>query len=130
MHRKKQVMMGLGLVLLGAGLAATPSAAEQEPAPTVTMTDQLKFAPATVKIKTGEQVHWKNTSVMVHTVTADPEQAMQAANVSLPEGAEPFDSGNMQSGDTFSHRFTEPGKYVYFCKPHEMAGMVGTVIVE
>jgi plastocyanin len=80
-------------------------------AATVTMGD-TRFAPATVRIRRGETVTWRNTNAMVHTVT----------------GAG-FDSGNIASGATFSRTFDRPGTYSYHCKPHQAAGMVGTVVV-
>ncbi|HSH46892.1 MAG TPA: plastocyanin/azurin family copper-binding protein, partial [Longimicrobiales bacterium] len=73
---------------------------------------------------------WRNTSDVLHTVTADPASAVERDNVVLPETAEPFNSGDMPPGAEFSHRFTVPGEYRYVCVPHEMAGMVGVVIVE
>jgi plastocyanin len=85
-----------------------PAAAE---AVTVTMTD-TRFAPATIRIRRGETVTWRNTSQMVHTVT----------------GAG-FDSGNMAAGTTFSRTFDAAGTYSYHCKPHQAAGMVGSIVV-
>ncbi|MFV2007189.1 MAG: plastocyanin/azurin family copper-binding protein, partial [Longimicrobiales bacterium] len=95
----------------------------------VAMNDQLRFTSETVRIRTGQAVRWTNTSSLIHTVTADPSKANNASSVELPSGARPFDSGDLQPGDAFTHRFTEPGTYRYFCMPHEGAGMVATVIV-
>lgn len=33
-------------------------------------------------------------------------------------------------GFSFSHTFTVPGRYEYYCTPHESLGMTGTVLVE
>jgi plastocyanin len=63
-------------------------------------------------------------------VTADPSKAATAKNVLLPEGAQPFDSGNIDAGGTYSYTFTVPGTYRYVCLPHELAGMIGIVVVE
>lgn len=101
-----------------------------DPAAVVEMTNKLTFAPTTVTIEVGETVRWKNTSVIVHTVTADPEEATIDGSVQLPEGAEPFDSGNMDTQATFEHTFTTPGTYTYFCIPHEVTKMRGTIVVE
>lgn len=101
-----------------------------EPAATVEMGNQLTFEPASLTIKAGETVEFVNGSPLVHTVTADPAKARDADNVSLPTGAETFDSGNLASGESFSHTFTEPGTYQYFCIPHEAAGMTGTIVVQ
>jgi len=100
-----------------------------EPAVTVGMTNQLDFTPDTVRITTGETVRWENTSLLAHSVTADPEEETKEESVSLPEGAKPFDSGLMDPETSFEYTFTVPGTYNYFCLPHE-AMMTGVVIVE
>ena len=96
----------------------------------VTMTDRLVFAPDTVVIRAGSAVRWTNDSVLPHTVTADPAKAARAGNVQLPAGAKPFDSGDMPQGAVFVHTFTVPGTYRYVCIPHELAAMVGVVVVQ
>ena len=114
----------------GGGPAAPDEAVPFSDDPVVTMTDQLGFTPETIRIRAGQTVRWENTSRLVHTVTADPEQAFEPEHVVLPRGAETFDSGDMAPGDTFEHTFTVAGRYTYFCLPHALAGMVGHVIVE
>lgn len=101
-----------------------------EPAATVSMSNQLAFEPASITVKAGETVRFVNDSALPHTVTADPAKARKPDSVSLPEGAEIFDSGNLAAGESFSRTFTKPGTYRYFCIPHEMAGMTGTIIVQ
>jgi len=103
--------------------------APAESGTTVTMTNDLRYAPEALEVQVGETVTWVNDTPLIHTVTADPAQAQDAANVRLPEGADTFDSGDMRPGDRFSHTFQVPGEYVYFCIPHEGAGMVGRVVV-
>lgn len=93
------------------------------------MDNQLNFVPDTVRIEVRETVEWRNTSFLVHTVTADPDTAARAEHARLPEGAEPFHSGNMDPKTSWSHTFEVPGTYRYFCIPHEAAGMLGTIIV-
>lgn len=95
----------------------------------VGMTRDLRFTPAILRIEAGATVTWENTSPLVHTVTAVPDRADEAAGVSLPEGASPFHSAELEPGDVFTHTFNVPGRYVYFCEPHEEAGMIGTVVV-
>lgn len=97
----------------------------------VTMTNTLRYASETVRIRRGQTVRWRNTSQLVHTVTADPSRALNPEeSVRLPRGAVPFDSGDLAPGEVFQHTFDTPGEYRYFCIPHEAAGMVATVIVE
>ncbi|WP_263792166.1 cupredoxin domain-containing protein [Salinibacter sp.] len=47
----------------------------------------------------------------------------------LPDGATPFHSGDLEPEATFEYTFETPGRYRYFCVPHE-AAMRGVVIVE
>jgi plastocyanin len=96
----------------------------------VTMNDALQFVPDTIWIREGQTVVWTNPTPVPHTVTADPDAVRDPDQVLLPQGAETFDSGNMFTGDEFRHTFTVPGEYRYVCVPHDMVGMVGTVIVE
>ncbi len=94
------------------------------------MTDSLTYVPAAVTITVGQSVVWTNTSSMVHTVTADPSLAKDPRHVQLPQGAQPFNSGDLTPGATFRHTFDVPGTYVYFCIPHEVLGMIGRITVQ
>jgi plastocyanin len=128
------VRLPLGVVVvltLWIGLLVGPAGAQtnSEPAAVVGMTNTLSFTKDTVRVQVGETVRWKNSSIVVHTVTADPEKATMDKSVRLPEGAEPFHSGNLEAEETFEYTFETPGRYTYFCVPHE-AAMRATVIVE
>ena len=115
------------------GRRSRPAAgATSAPAPAVEieMTNRLLFSPDTVRIRSGETVLWRNSSMLPHTVTADASKAAAAKNVVLPVGAEPFDSGNIDAGGSYSYTFSVPGTYQYVCLPHELAGMIGVVVVE
>jgi plastocyanin len=97
----------------------------------VTMKDEpAVYVPAKVTIKAGDTVKWTNTGKSLHSVTLVPSDAQNPADASEPKGAKTFDSGFMPPGATFSHTFTIPGTYKYFCVPHEKAGMVGEVVVK
>jgi plastocyanin len=73
--------------------------------------NNFHFSPASITIKAGETVVWKNQETVSHTVAVD--------------GAE---SDEMFQGDTWSHTFSTPGTYDYQCGIH--ANMKGSVIVE
>lgn len=96
----------------------------------VEMNDELKFIPETLTIKAGDTVTWRNTGKTRHTVTADPIKARNQESARLPEGVQPWDAGDITRGQSWSHRFDVPGEYTYFCNPHELAGMVATIVVE
>lgn len=128
----RRMSAGIVLVLCVACFSDEPDTMEPdggEVAATVQATAQLRFSAATVTIRVGESVRWSNTSNLVHTVTADAQLANDPSHVSLPAGAVPFNSGNIDPGGSFTRRFDVVGRYDYFCIPHETAGMLGTVIV-
>ncbi len=55
------------------------------------------FVPSGDTVVIGQLVTWKNFDSTQHSVTATPGSAEQ------------FDSGPLQFGQTFTHRFTNPG---------------------
>jgi len=97
------------------------------------------FLPAEFEVGVGERVTWANTGSRSHSVTAYGR--------AIPETAEYFASGGfdseqvarnawfgkaggvISSNETYEQAFEVPGRYEYFCIPHEPAGMVGTVVV-
>jgi copper-containing nitrite reductase len=95
---------------------------------TVGMSD-MGFLPPTITVNTGEKVVWRNSSQAIHNVVDDAGKALTVADVKLPSGVNPFDSGLLQPGQTFSRVFTVPGVYRYVCTLHEANGMKGVVIV-
>jgi plastocyanin len=88
------------------------------------------FQPKKVTISAGQTVEWINTAGDPHTISLEPDKALIPADVALPKDAQPFDSGTISAGMTFSHTFKRPGTYRYFCTLHEGNGMVGEVIVK
>jgi plastocyanin len=90
------------------------------------------FDPAGIHIAPGDTVRWVQISGF-HSITAyHPRNDNH--ELRIPESAEPWDSDILQAqspkpGATFEHVFTVQGVYDYFCKPHELAGMVGRVVV-
>jgi hypothetical protein len=66
------------------------------------------------------------------TVTVDPGDTITWTNVGeAPEGhtvtGEGFDSGVVEEGERYSHRFDGPGTFPYICSLHD--NMTGTVVV-
>ena len=123
-------MLGLGMlpVLQACGNGSAREASGENPV--VDMNDQMQFVPATLTIRAGQTVTWRNTGAMVHTSTGDPATAQRPEHAVLPDGAAPWDSGLIRKGESWSHTFDVAGEYVYFCTPHAAAGMIGSLIVE
>ena len=122
---------GSALALTACGI--TGPAHTQPPPPQVdaiVAMEMSRFTPQVVRVRSGQTVQWRNTSLIDHTVTADKSLAADPDNVILPQGAASFHSGEIDAGDVWTHTFTIPGTYRYVCLPHEKKGMIGTVIVE
>ena len=86
------------------------------------------FDPIGILIEPGQTVRWVNEA-NVHTSTAyHPDNDGHALRI--PKAAEPWDSDYLvEPSDQFEVTLTVLGVYDYFCAPHEMAGMVGRIIV-
>ncbi len=110
--------------------ATVPAAGQESDAVVVKMTAERQFMPEKITIRVGQTVEWVNDDKSnTHQVTTDPNVAADPSDVSMPEGAEPFDSHLITSGKSFRHQFTVPGLYQYACPPHERDGMLGEVTV-
>lgn len=95
----------------------------------IRMTDEMRFAPENPTISPGDTVVWINEGKMPHTATDKPGMAGVAEHNVLPDGAEPWDSGLLEPGQSFRLVLTAPGDYTYLCFLHEAAGMVGRITV-
>jgi nitrite reductase (NO-forming) len=88
-----------------------------------TTLDNKSFSPNPLKIKVGNTITWINKDNTIHTVTSGKPNS--------PDAGQVFDSGLtslITPSKTFSHKFTTPGEYSYFCRLHP--NMVGTIDVE
>src|SRR5258708_17889480 len=93
---------------------ATTSAAPAAGAK-ITITN-FKFEPKDITVKAGTIVTWENKEG-THSVNAD-------------DGS--FSSPTLSAGKTFTHKFTKPGTYGFYCSFHGSKGggdMSGTVTV-
>ncbi|WP_227354211.1 cupredoxin domain-containing protein [Haladaptatus salinisoli] len=119
------------------GCAALTNTGSNAPEGDISM-GSSSFNPRKFEVKAGETVVWTNTDMRRHSVTAYQD--------GIPDGAEYFASGGFDSEQaarkawqkgrgtidpnlTFEHTFEVPGSYSYFCIPHEVDGMSGTVVV-
>lgn len=131
--------IALALLLIGGGRFSTVQGSHASPSAVIfkaepdtvvvqvlgTMSDS-RFEPALVEIRPGDVIRF-DVREGVHTVTAyHPDNRR---DLGIPEGAESFDSGVLQAGQTWHLRLTVEGEYNYFCLPHERMGHVGQVRV-
>jgi len=109
----------------------SPVLADDAPAVVIKMSDKPpKFIPDRVTIKPGQTVEWINDAKTLHSVDGDPTMALMPADVSLPSGAKPFDSGFLKPDMSWQYTFQVRGTYKYTCVPHEKDHMNGEVVVK
>lgn len=87
----------------------------------------VHFDPIGIRVAPGQRIRWRCIA-NVHTTTAYHPKNMKHS-LRIPNAAQPWDSGYLLPGQTFEVTLTVEGVYDFFCLPHEMAGMVGRIIV-
>jgi plastocyanin len=89
----------------------SPSTAPPATSVSTVKIKDLAFVPSTLRVKAGDTVIWTNDDTVAHTITGTG-----------------FDSGTVQPGGTFQHKFPAEGTFDYHCTIHP--SMTGQVIVE
>ena len=75
--------------------------------------ENFNFTPADITVAPGTTVTWTNNDDVEHTVTSSTNA---------------FGSSAIETGNSFSFTFTQPGAYSYFCSIHPF--MTGRVTVQ
>jgi amicyanin len=109
------------LVLPGCGTSESVSApslkavqnAHVADSKSVISIDNFTFQPPTLTIAAGTKITWINHDDVPHTVRSTEQK---------------FSSGALDTDDSYSFTFVEPGTYDYFCTVH--SHMTGKVIVK
>ena len=128
---------GVPPTVVGRSQPTTPAPGSQpatgtatpQPAVRITVTANRTFDPSNVSVNAGDTVQWVNAGRAPQTVTGDPAKVQNKAEALLPSGAQPWDSGTLNTGQTFAHRFDTPGEYTYTSLPAEGQGLVGRITV-
>lgn len=128
--RRQFLAMGGGL---GAALLFSPSM-KAAPAVTIEMRgtsrgERIWFAPVGLAVSPGTTLRFVNRDKgNTHTATA-----YHPANFDrlrrIPANAAPWDTGFLLPGESAEIVLKVPGVYDYYCVPHEMAAMVGRIVV-
>ena len=77
--------------------------------------DNFAFTPTALTVPVGAEVTWVNRDDVPHTATGTTKPRA-------------FDSGALDTDQTYSHVFTHAGEFEYFCAVHPK--MTGKVIVK
>jgi len=111
-RRAQWLLTAVGMVILGVMEVYIPSAAETSD-PTKIVVKDFMFKPTPVTVKAGSTVTWTNMDDEPHTVVSDTGM---------------FKSGGMDTNESFSFKFDQPGTYHFTCSIHPR--MVGTIVVQ
>lgn len=91
--------------------------------------ERVWFSPLGLAVAPGTRLLFVNRDpVNSHTATAYHPGNFERPR-RIPEGAASWNSGFLLPGQHFEVTLLRPGVYDYYCIPHEMAGMVGRIIV-
>jgi plastocyanin len=122
-------MIGLALVASACG----PDGSEDKASPAAAGGGQtvalklIAFNPERLSVAVGTAVTWKNEDAAEHTVTSG--SVTQGSGGVATAADKKFESGTLKQNATFSHTFTAPGTYAYFCALHP-ATMRGEITVK
>jgi plastocyanin len=105
------LIAALSVAILG-GMGSSIAAAAETEAPKVVVKDFM-FTPISLTVKAGSTVTWVNLDDEPHTVVSNTQL---------------FRSGALDTNETFSFKFIEPGTYHFTCSIHPR--MVGTIVVQ
>ena len=92
---------------------ASMSSNGSAPDTTTVVVKDFMFAPMSTTIKAGAKVTWLNKDDEPHTVVSDTGL---------------FRSAALDTNETFSFEFDQPGTYHFICSIHP--SMVGTIVVQ
>ena len=128
------VLGALCIVATGIGGVALAGAAPV-PTKTITMTAsacpaqaEYCYKPATLTVKPGTKVVWKNTSIAPHTIT---RCTVAGCKLNGGTGKDPkLASSVIDPGKTYAFTFHKVGTYRYYCQVHGFAVMHGTITVK
>jgi plastocyanin len=127
--------------------ASTATAGAVAAAPVTGTTHEVKmimndpshasFEPANLTIHTGDAVKWTVVSGVPHNVVFDSVKASPDVKAQLTanmtDQLAPLSSKYLTApGESYIMSFGKvpPGEYYYYCMPHNMLGMHGTITVE
>jgi plastocyanin len=107
------IMAALAIAMASQGGAAAAPVMQQAVAANAVKIDNFTFSPTTLTVSAGTTVRWTNKDDVPHTVVSS-EKA--------------FKSSALDTDQEFTHTFTQPGTFEYFCSLHPK--MKATVVVK
>lgn len=86
----------------------------------------LVFDPASVTIKAGDTLTFRNNAGFPHNIVFDEDAVPSGVNAEALSHEDYLNA----PGETYSVKLTAPGEYTYYCEPHQGAGMQGKITVQ
>ena len=132
--RRRTFLLGLATALLGLiVLVLQPISASAATAISINEvpncgTKDFCYTPASASSTVGTQVVWTNQGGSAHTVTRCTAGACGTGGGSGTDSTF-VNSGTIQPGGKFTHTFTSPGTYVYYCQIHGYTLQRGTITI-
>ncbi len=130
-RRRAALASALAILLALAGCTTPQSGEQAQPTEVTIGMKDLKYDPLVITVAVGTTVIWVNEDPFEHTVTPTDKASWGT------EGSGDDPASWIAQGESWSHVFSEPGTYEYYCIPHasqdaegQWQGMVATVIVE
>src|SRR3954468_14469081 len=110
------LLVTLGVALAIPGVTRVFAHGGRAPETHVVVIEGMKFTPATLEIRAGDRVTFKNSDLVPHTATTKPNQSGH------------FDSGNLKPGDSWTVTPQQGDPIHYACLYH--VTMEGVIIVK
>jgi plastocyanin len=108
MKRTYLTLLVFGLIAVIAAASAAhrsfASGRSKAAAPTEVKIDNFSFAPLKLTVSAGTTVRWTNRDDIPHTVVSEDNKT--------------FKSEVLDTNQEFTHTFSKPGTYRYFCSLH------------
>ena len=104
--------LAVGRIAAGADTSSTSASAAPSATPAVVTIKDFAFTPSVVNIPVGGSVTFKNLDQAAHTAT---------------DSNHSFDSGNLDTGKSWTYTFPKAGTFKYVCSYHP--SMHGTIVV-
>jgi plastocyanin len=110
-----RILLGLSApaFVIAVSIALSGCQVARAAAPATVAIKDFAFSPARITIAPGATVTWTNADDEPHTVTAKDKSYKSAA---------------LDTGEHYTHTYTAPGEYSYYCSLHPH--MIGVVVVK
>ena len=89
------------------------------------------YFPRQITVHTDETIKWINQDTEAHTVTSGVGAGIESLmNNKRGTSNGIFDSGLFKTGESWTHTFTNPGTYTYFCTIHPWMEGIAIITID